>query len=390
MKKICVVSGSRADYGLLYPLLKKLSVCRSLQLQIVATGMHLSPEFGLTFREILADGFVLTEKVEMLLSSDTAEGIATSTGLGMIGFAGAFQRIRPDLVVILGDRFEMFSAAAAAHFARIPIAHIHGGELTSGAVDDALRHSITKMSLLHFASTSCYRRRIIQMGESPERVFDVGALGVDNARNCRLLSRFQLQRRLGLTLGKQNILVTFHPATLERESSSGQFKRLLAALDDFPQAAVLFTRPNADSDSRALVGLIDGFVRRHPGRAFSFVSLGRVVYLSLMRQVDVVLGNSSSGIIEAPSFGLATVNVGDRQQGRVRAGSVIDCRADADDIRRALKKALSPSWKRLSSRVKNPYGDGRASEKIVKLLLRHLRGQLSVKKSFYDLKHVRS
>ncbi len=393
--KICVVSGSRAEYGILYPLLKEIKSRGEWELQIVATGMHLSPEFGLTYREIEKDGFRINDKVEMLFSSDTDTGIAKSIGAGIMGLADSFKVLKPDLLIILGDRFEIFSAAIAAFTAKIPIAHLHGGELTEGVIDDAIRHSITKMSFLHFVSTQEYRKRVIRLGESPGRVFNVGALAIDNILNTRLVVRKELEKELGFLVpkvssymvfkfGKKNLLVTFHPATLENNSAEKQFKELTLALDLFEDCKCIFTKSNADSNGRIINKLIDEYVVRNPGRTKAFVSLGRLRYLSVLRLVDAVLGNSSSGIIEAPSFGKPTVNVGDRQKGRIRSESVIDCAPETKAIAAALKKALSGEFQALCKKVKNPYGKGNTAKNIYRIISSKIKGIKNVKKRFYD------
>ncbi|AEF17898.1 UDP-N-acetyl-D-glucosamine 2-epimerase, UDP-hydrolysing [Thermoanaerobacterium xylanolyticum LX-11] len=385
MKKIAVVTGTRAEYGLLYPLLKRIKETNLFDLQIIVTGMHLSPEFGLTFKEIIDDGFKINEKIEMLLSSDSEIGITKSIGLGIIGFADALNRLRPDIVILLGDRFETFAAAVACLVAKIPIAHLYGGELTEGLIDDAIRHSITKMSTYHFTSTEIYKNRVIQLGENPERVFNVGALGIDNIENIKLLSREDLQEELSFKLGEVNILVTYHPVTLENNTSQAQFIELLKALDSFENIKIIFTKPNADTDGRIISMLIDKYVKTNSDRAVSFTSLGRLKYLSLMKNVDVVLGNSSSGIIEAPTFKKPTVNIGDRQKGRIKAKSVIDCEANSEKIVLALKKALSTEFKKLCETIDNPYGDGKSSERIINILKKILDTNISIKKTFYDM-----
>jgi len=386
--KICFVTGTRAEYGLFHPLMKRIKTDPFFELQIIATCMHLSPEFGLTYREIERDGFHINRKVEMLLSSDTEAGVTKSTGLGMIGFADAFAELKPHLVFLLGDRFETLAAAIAAHFARIPIAHLHGGELTEGAVDDAIRHAITKMSLLHFVSTETYRKRVIQLGEAPERVFTVGALGIDNIKFLKLVSQSQLEQELGIQFSDKNVLVTFHPVTLENKTSERQFRELLKALDAFDDLRVIFTKPNADANGRIIIHLIDEYVKSHPARASAYITLGQVKYLSALKYVDAVVGNSSSGILEAPSFGKPSVNIGDRQKGRVRPESVIDCEPKMKDIIRAIKKALSVKFQDFCRKVKNPYGDGAAAQKIHEIVKREIPEIGNLKKSFFDLKEI--
>jgi GDP/UDP-N,N'-diacetylbacillosamine 2-epimerase (hydrolysing) len=355
----------------------------SLELQVIATGMHLSPEFGLTYREIEKDGFFIDRKVEMLLSSDTPTGLSKSMGLGMIGFGEALQQLQPDLMLVLGDRFEIFSAVAAAMVARIPLAHLHGGETTEGAFDEAIRHSITKMAHLHFVAAEEYRDRVIQLGEDPDRVFLVGGLGVDGIKKMPLLDRSALEAALGFHLGTRNLLVTFHPVTLEKGTSRHQMLELLAALDALENTRLIFTMPNADTDGRVLIDLVNEFVADHDN-AVAFTSLGQLRYLSCLPHMDGVVGNSSSGLSEVPSFGKGTINIGDRQKGRLRAGSVIDCDPDRHAIAGALQQLYSPEFQQQLKTVRNPYGDGGASEKIVQILQDYpLEGIL--KKSFYDL-----
>jgi GDP/UDP-N,N'-diacetylbacillosamine 2-epimerase (hydrolysing) len=381
-KRICVVTGSRADYGLLRPVLRELSAAPDLRLQVIATGMHLAPEFGLTFREIEADGFVIDCKLEMLLSSDSQSAITKSMGLGMIGFADALQDLSPDLLLVLGDRFEIFAAVAAALIARVPVAHLHGGETTEGAFDEAIRHSITKMSHLHFVAAEEYRQRVIRMGEHPDRVFKVGGLGVDNIRQLKLLGRTELERSLGITLGEKNLLVTFHPVTLEPESAVRQMEELLSALDSLTDTTLLFTMPNADTEGRRLMEMIEVFGDSRPN-AHIFVSMGALRYLSTMQWVDGVVGNSSSGLAEAPSFRIGTINIGDRQRGRLKAASVIDCAPEREQISAAIRQLYAPDFCALLKQVVNPYGDGGASRRIVETIRTcSLDGLL--KKTFYD------
>ena len=380
-RKICVVTGSRADYGCLRWVMQAISESPKLALQIIATGMHLSPEFGLTYLQIEKDGFSIDEKIEMLLSADTPVALAKSMGLGLIGFGEALQRLRPDVLFVLGDRFEIFAAAAAATVAGIPIAHAHGGETTEGAFDEALRHSITKMSHLHFVAAPEYQRRVIQMGEHPERVWVVGALGLDNVAKLRLLNRDELEASLGLRLGSRNLLVTFHPVTLENATFEAQVTELLAALGALKDTHLIFTMPNADTGGRIAIEMIERFVAGHKN-ARAYVSLGEQRYLSCIRHVDAVVGNSSSGLIEVPSFGKATLNIGDRQRGRLKAPSVIDCPPERSAISAALQHLYSPAFQAQLSAARNPYGGVGASERVVAVLRDYpLEGIL--KKSFY-------
>lgn len=380
--KICVVTGTRAEYGLLYWLMKKVQDDKQLQLQTVVTGMHLSPEFGLTYRQIEKDGFIIDEKVEMLLSSDTVVGITKSIGLGVIGFADALQRLKPDLLVVLGDRFEILAAVQAALIARIPVAHLCGGDTTEGAFDESIRHSITKMSHFHFVTNDVAARRVAQLGENPEHVFNVGSTGIDNIRQLQLLDRNELEIQLGLQFRKRNLLITFHPVTLELESPLVQFQELLDALASFgEQTGLIFTMPNADTEGREIINMINEFVAIHDN-AHAYVSLGQLRYLSVMSQVDAVVGNSSSGLYEAPSFAIPTVNIGDRQRGRLQAASVINCKPAAGEIKQAIEQALTLDC----SGVVNPYGQGGSSEEILNIIKRiDIKAGDILKKQFFDI-----
>lgn len=388
MRKICVVTGTRAEYGLLYWLMKEIQADANLELQVVVTGMHLSPEFGLTYKEIEKE-FPISKKIEMLLSSDTPIGISKSMGLAQISFAEAYTELCPDIVVLLGDRFEIFSAASAAMVARIPIAHIHGGETTEGAFDEAIRHSVTKMSHLHFVATEEYRQRVIQLGEGPATVFNFGAPGLDNISNLQLLSKDELENSIGFNLNKKNLLVTFHPVTLEQSTAAEQFQQLLFALDGLSDTHIIFTKANADTDGRIINSMIDSYVTANSSRSVSFSSLGQLRYLSALQFVDAVVGNSSSGLIEAPSFKIGTVNIGDRQKGRIKADSVIDCSPSRDEINGALQQLYTPRFQASLREVKNPYGKGGASKKIAGVLRTHpLTGLL--KKTFFNLPSITS
>lgn len=382
-RKICVITGTRAEYGLLRWVMQGIKDDPELTLQVIATGMHLSPEFGQTYREIEQDGFQIDRKVEMLTSSDTPVGIAKSMGLGLIGFADALNELNPDLIVVLGDRFEIFSAVAAALVARIPVAHLHGGETTEGAFDEALRHSITKMSHLHFVAAEEYRQRVIQLGEQPERVFLVGGLGIDNIKRLKLLDRAELEASIDFQLGAKNLLITFHPVTLETSTAEDQMAELLAALAELKDTQLIFTMPNADTDGRALIKMVQQFVAQHPN-ARAYTSLGQLRYLSCIAQVDGVVGNSSSGLAEAPSFKKGTINIGDRQRGRLRATNVINCEPTRQGIAAALEKLYTTAFQVSLSQVQSPYGEGGASEKVVKTI-KHCALDGIVKKSFYDL-----
>lgn len=387
-RKVCVVTGTRAEFGLLRWLMEEINGSAGLELQIIATGMHLSPEFGLTHREIEEAGFHINFKVEMLLSADTSTAVTKSMGLGLIGFADAYQQLSPDIIVLLGDRFEIFAAAAAALIAKIPIAHIHGGETTEGAFDEALRHSITKMSHLHFVAAEEYKRRVIQLGEAPNRVFNVGGLGIDAIKRIKLIDQHTLEKSIDFRFRERNLLITFHPVTLEKQSSTQQMEALLSALDGLHDTGLIFTMPNADTGGRELSALINQFVATHPN-ARVYSSLGQLRYLSCMKFVDGVVGNSSSGIAEAPSFGIGTVNIGDRQKGRLCATSVINCEPTTDRIREALNKLYCPNFRENATHTVNPYGNGGASAQIAKVLnQRSLKG--IIKKSFHDLSLIDS
>ena len=383
MRKICIITGTRAEYGLLRWVMQGIKDAPDLFLQVIATGMHLSPEFGLTYREIEQDGFQIDRKVEMLTSSDTPAGIAKSMGLGLIGIADALKELSPDLIIVLGDRFEIFAAVAAALVARIPVAHLHGGETTEGAFDEALRHSITKMSHLHFVAAEEYRQRVIQLGEQPERVFLVGGLGIDNIKRLKLLDRAELEASLGFKLGQKNLLITFHPVTLETATAADQMTELLAALAELQDTLLIFTMPNADTDGRILIRMVEQFVAQH-ANARAYTSLGQLRYLSGIAHVDGVVGNSSSGLIEVPSFRKGSINIGDRQRGRLQAASVINSAPTRQDIAAALKRLYDADFQAGLSQVYNPYGEGGASEKVLETI-KHYAIDGITKKAFYDL-----
>lgn len=383
-RKIGVITGTRAEYGLLRGLIRRIQDDPGCELQLFVTGMHLSNEFGATYREIVADGFPITQKVEMLLGSDTPSAVTKSIGLGTIGFADAFQAHRPDLVVVLGDRFEILAAVSAALVARIPVAHIHGGEATEGAFDESIRHSLTKMSHLHFVAADEYRRRVIQLGEQPERVFLVGGLGVDGLTDMKLLDRAALETAIGLRLKARNYLVTFHPVTLEHATSQRQMGELLDALSELRDTGIVFTYPNADTEGRVLIGMIERFVADRPESAVAHASLGQQRYLSCLAQVDAVIGNSSSGLTEAPSFKVATINIGDRQRGRLRAASVVDAAPTKAGVLEAIAAVQEPAFVQALKDVRNPYGDGGASAKIFDVIKSVPLADI-LKKRFFDL-----
>jgi len=382
-RNVCIVTGTRAEYGLLRFLMKEVQSHPRLNLQIIATGMHLSPEFGMTYREIENDGFVIDRKIEMLTSSDSGAGIAKSIGLGMIGFADALAQLNPDIMVVLGDRFEIFAAVSAALVARIPVAHLHGGEATEGLIDEAFRHSITKMSHLHFVAAKEYRDRVIQLGEQPKMVYLVGGLGVDAIHKMKLLEKSKLEESLGFQFGKNNLLITFHPVTLEKDTAQYQMNQLLEALKALKDTKLIFTMPNADTDGRALMGKLKDFCSKH-SNAYLFTSLGHLRYLSCLQFVDGVVGNSSSGLAEMPSFKKGTINIGDRQKGRLMAESVINCPPITKYITDAIEVLYSAQFQNILQNVINPYGSGGASNQIIKVLESVELDRL-IHKNFYNL-----
>ncbi len=383
MKKICIITGTRAEYGLLRWVMEEIISSPKLDLQLIVTGMHLSPEFGLTSNMIEKDGFFINHKVEMLLSSDTTIGITKSIGLGIIGFADALNNLKPDMIVLLGDRFEAFAAATSAMVSRIPIAHIHGGEATEGLIDEAIRHSITKMSHLHFVSTEKYKQRVVQLGEQPKRVFNVGALGIDNIYKLKLIKKKEVESILNFKFLKKNLLITFHPVTLENNTSRSQIKEIIEALKEFPKIGLIFTMPNADTNGRAIYEMIEEFCKTHLN-AKAYVSLGQLKYLSCMKYIDGILGNSSSGIIEAPSFKKGTINIGDRQNGRLMANSVINCNPKKKEIVASINLLFSEKFKHSLKNVINPYAKKDTSKNIVRGLEKINFAPL-LKKQFNDI-----
>jgi len=383
-RKICVVTGTRAEYGLLYWLMKEIEKDKNLELQVIVTGMHLSPEFGLTYKEVERD-FKIDKKIEILLSSDTSIGISKSMGLAQISFSEAYEELKPDIVVVLGDRYEIFSAVSSAMIARVPIAHISGGETTEGAFDEAIRHSITKMSHFHFTATKTYRKRVIQLGEHPSRVFNVGGLGIENIKRLKLLSKDEFEKAIDFKLNKKNIIVTYHPVTLESATAKNQFLNILDVLDELEDTNIIFTKANSDTDGRVINKMIDEYVAKNPKKSVAFTSMGQLRYLSALQYVDVMVGNSSSGIAEAPSFKIATLDIGDRQKGRIKAKSVIEVGNSKDEIREGLKKAYSKEFKELLKDIQSPYGDGTSSKKIIKVL-KEANLESILKKSFYNVR----
>ena len=383
MRKICVVTSTRAEYGLLYWLLKEISADSELKLQLIVTGMHLSPEFGLTYKEIEKE-FKIDKKIEILSSSHTSLDICAEMARVYEKFAPALVELKPDILVLLGDRYEIFGVAGVASIMQIPIAHIHGGETTQGAFDEAFRHSITKMSHIHFAATNEYANRIIQLGEEPSRVFNVGGPGIENIKKLNLLNKDEFEKSINFKLAKKNILITFHPATLENSSAREQFNELLNALDELEETNFIFTKANSDTDGDVINKMIDECVSKNPQKAVAFASLGQLRYLSAIKFVDIVLGNSSSGLLEVPSFKKATINIGDRQKGRARASSVIDVRPIKEEILAAIKRAYSKEFEQTLKDTINPYDGGNPSKKMVKVL-KEIKLDGILKKKFYDI-----
>lgn len=384
-KSICIVTGSRAEYGLLRPVILELAATHRFVLKIVVTGMHLTKEFGSTYQEIEADGISIDAKIEVLQDEDSTAAMSKAIGIGVIRFAEYFEKNQPDLLIVLGDRFEIFAAATAAAVACIPIAHLHGGETTEGAVDEYFRHSISKMSYLHFTSTEEYRQRLIHMGETPDRVFNVGALGVENILRMSLLPREKLARSIGFDLNPPYALITFHPVTLEKDAAIRQIEVLLAAIEEIDGLNFIFTKSNADAYGRAINAIIDAYCEKKDN-AIAFTSMGTLRYLSAMKHCEMVIGNSSSGIIETPSFNKPTINIGDRQKGRICAKSVISCKPEKHSIINSIAKARSQQFLHEIAGQVNPYGNGKTSEKIVAVLQDFLdTSPINLKKHFYDV-----
>ncbi|WP_143315072.1 UDP-N-acetylglucosamine 2-epimerase [Clostridium sp. HBUAS56017] len=384
MKKIIgVVTSTRAEYGLLKPII--LALKKYFDVKVIATGTHLSNEFGMTAKMIEEDGVIIDEKVEILLSSDTNVGICKSMGLAMISFGELFERSKFDALLVLGDRYEIFSIAAAANVSQIPIFHMYGGETTEGAFDEAFRHSISKMSYLHFTSTKEYRSRVIQLGENPARVFHVGAIGIENIKKMKLMDKNQLEKSIEFVLDKPFFLVTFHPATLEKNSAKFQFKELLEALSEYKYMKIIFTKANSDTNGRIINDMIDDYVANNEN-CIEFTSMGQVRYLSAMKYCIAVIGNSSSGIIEAPSFKIPTINIGDRQKGRIQGESIINCNPEKNEIVRGINKAISKEFNKNIENINNPYGDGEVSNKVLEIIKKvMIEEDIELKKVFYDL-----
>lgn len=384
MKSITVLTATRAEYGLLSPIIHALKACGSFEVRVVVTGAHLSPEFGLTYKEIEKEGIEIDRKIEILLSSDTPSAISKSMGMALIGFADYFAERRPDALVVLGDRYETLAVCCAAMNARIPIIHLYGGETTEGAVDEVIRHAITKLSYLHLTSTEEYRKRVIQLGESPDRVFTVGAIGIENAMKKKLLSKRELADSLGLALERPYAVITFHPVTLENNSAKQQCRELLKALDIHPEMDYIITKANADADGRIINKMLDDYSLMHDNVSV-YESLGAVRYLSAVKYSCMAIGNSSSGLVEVPSFKIPTVNIGDRQKGRLKAASVIDCDPKAEEISQSIERAKTIEFREICETVTNPYGDGDTSEKVVNAIETMMSSEIDLKKKFYDL-----
>ncbi len=384
MKTIAVLTATRAEYGLLSPIIHALKKCRGFQVKVIATGAHLSPEFGLTYNEIIADGVDIDKKIEILLSSDTPSSITKSMGLAMIGFADYFEESTPEALLVLGDRYETLAVCCAAMNARIPIIHLYGGETTEGAVDEAIRHSITKMSYLHLTSSEIYRKRVIQLGENPERVVTVGAVGIENTLNKPLMTKAELENSLDFKLDTPYAVVTFHPVTLESYSAAEQYGQLLKALDKNNNLKYIITKSNADSGGRIINEMTDKYAAANEN-VLAVDSLGATRYLSALKYACMAIGNSSSGLIEVPSFKIPTINIGDRQRGRLKADSVIDCEPNAESICSAMKKAQSDEFKAVCLDAVNPYGDGKTSAKVVSAVKKMLNSDVNLKKKFYDI-----
>lgn len=383
-KKICILTATRAEYDLLRPVIIELNHMSDLDVRVVVTGAHLSPEFGLTYKEIEKDGISIDHKIEILLSSDTPSSISKSMGLALIGFADYFDRIKPDLLLVLGDRYETLAVCCAAMNQRIPIAHLYGGETTEGAIDECIRHSITKMSLLHFTSTEQYRKRIIQLGEHPDRVFNVGSIGVENVKSTALYDRSEISELLGIENDSRFVIVTFHPVTLENASSEYQIKELFNAFDLHKNLTFVFTKGNADAGGRVINQLIDEYVAVNKNCRV-FTSLGLKLYLSAVKNSICVIGNSSSGIVEVPSFGIPTINIGDRQKGRIQADSIINCKPSCASIDDAINLALNPGFRDKACKSVNPYAKPDTTNRIVFEINRALQYGLNLKKQFYDI-----
>lgn len=382
MKKICVITGGRAEYGLLKPLIDKILASTKLRLQLVVTGTHLSKYYGLTYKEIQKNGHKINKKIPILTNSDTKYNICQSVSEGIQKFAEVFKKLSPDIILILGDRYEIFAAASAAMLSQIPIAHIHGGELTEGAMDDSIRHAITKMSHVHFVAHKKYKNRVIQLGEQPNTVYNVGGLGIDNLKDIRLLKKHELEKKLEIKFNCKNLIVVFHPVTLELKTSKKQFQNLLSVLKSLKKTNLFFTFSNADTDNLIINKLILDFTKTNQN-SFVFKSLGQVNFLSMLNNVDGLIGNSSSGLTEMPSFKKATIDIGNRQKGRLKADSIIECEPKKECIKKAIEKIYTKDFQKSLQNVINPYGSGGASNKIISIL-ENLKLDYILHKKFYD------
>ena len=384
-RKICIVTGTRAEYGLLTPLMKEIMKDEDLELQLIVTGMHLSPEFGLTYKTIEKD-FKIDKKIEMLLSSDTSVGISKSMGLAQISFAEAYEELKPDILVVLGDRYEIFSAVSTAMIYRLPIAHLSGGELTEGAIDDSIRHSITKMSHFHFVATEEYKNRVIQLGENPNTVYNFGEAGLDNIKILDLLSKNDFEKSIDFILDKKSLLITYHPTTLDDINIiEKDFKIILEELDILDNTSLIFTKANSDEGGRLINKMIDDYVKLNNRKAICFTSMGQIRYLSALQYVDAVFGNTSSGIVEAPSFKIASINIGNRQKGRVQSSSILNCTNERESIKEAIIKLYNPKFQSKLKTTINPYKQENTSFKI-KEILKNIKLKEIIKKSFWDIK----
>lgn len=381
MKKIAIVTGTRAEYGLLKPLVQLVHEDDDLMLELLVTGSHLSANHGNTWQDIEKDGFPISRKIEILQASDSFVGVCKAMGLAQISFSEVFDDLKPEIVVILGDRYEMLAVASTAVMANIPVAHLHGGELTYGAIDDSIRHAITKMSSIHFTSAEVYRKRVIRLGEQPSTVFNTGAIGLDSIKKLSLLSRIDLQKSLGIELKSKNFIITFHPETKSIVPAKQQLVELLFALDGQEDTLLLFTGANADTHGNEINAIINEFVKSRPERAVFFYSLGQLRYLSCLKHFDMMIGNSSSGIIEAPSFKLPVVNIGNRQKGRIMAKNIINCDINKADIALSINEGLSDSFKETLSDLESPYGDGNSAEMILEIIKTH---RISEEKIFFE------
>ena len=384
-RKILFITGSRAEYGLLRKLILASAVDNDIEMRLIVTGSHLSSKHGSTYKDIEKDKIELTQKINIKLKNDSPMDVINSMSIAMRKFSNSFIKLQPDLIVILGDRYEIFSAASAAMILNIPIAHIHGGEVTEGAYDEAIRHSITKISHLHFVATNDFRKRVIQLGENPKTVFSVGGLGIDAIADLKLLSRPDLEKNMNFKFGTKNLLITLHPETrVDKTKQYKNLKTLLAALKKHKDIKFIFTMPNADQHNEQIANLIKAFCFSNPANASFYSSLGQLTYLSCLKYIDGVLGNSSSGLLEVPSFKKGTVNIGNRQSGRPKASSIIDCEFNKNEIFYAINKLYSPSFQKKLSSTKNPYGKPGASKKILQKIKTFPLNNL-LNKKFYDL-----